>query len=702
MDLSNKIDDITSLLRETAESNKSMGEEMHKIRIAQENMTKSQKSSGNNPFEGIKPPTINDDDMAKAKAQNDMVRKTLKGDRETQEQRSLREEKEYKTNLLKAQTTTNQYLKTLTALQEMAKKPQTDTLMGQIGSMYTGTSDYLKNSRFQTMQGIGGLMQTGGKVVSGIKKAVSIPSMWEDYRDKKSMDKSQRELKKQQAILAAREHKLRTNKKLSDQDKEKLLEQISAARKSADVASSEYSKHFSNQYVKLKKKTDKGFRRLDSETTGDLKQHIRDNLFDRMSQETKFLQRSKSANYANQNPFDSSIRASYIDVGGITSNTGFNRRPSLINEGNGLSSKSMESQTSIESAHSQRLLDLMFGKKINESASPKTYGEYVSGIYRQLKHSNEFLDKIRVDIQRLKGSAQSQEVDSGKNGIISTIGSMVGSMLGKTLGGIGGLITRGLVTALPAIASVALPVLGVTGAAASGLYIGDKIADMTGMHDSGASMSDVGAGVKGMMKGNGFRASLDKSMETRVADKETQHQIDSQKEKFQNSLKLGGGSPHVSLTGIPTDILADMTNDEKTEIFDMWLGSTLLNTVPRSVYNSKKKSIMKSVMDRIDESDVANTEMKDILSKRDAKKGGSPTNMKSQTASSTQPTMAVQTTISSVSGSLGRDQLTAMQMQAKLIASEMMLMQQNPKYIEQQNKFAKESGNSFAGQMFGG
>ena len=57
--------------------------------------------------------------------------------------------------------------------------------------------------------------------------------------------------------------------------------------------------------------------------------------------------------------------------------------------------------------------------------------------------------------------------------------------------------------------------------------------------------------------------------------------------------------------------------------------------------------------------------------------------------------------MSSMGKSSGMDQLTAMTIQAKLIATEMLNMQKNPDYINQQKAYMKENGKQFATSLVG-
>lgn len=717
MSLKDTMAEVTSLLKETAENSKSMGDELRKVRESQDAMLKVTKDSKteSKPFEGMKPPV--DDDMAKAKAQNDSVRNAMKDksrEFETKEQKELREDKEYKRDLLKAQKTTNDYLKSLTALEEVAKKPEYDSVAG---SIYKGTSEYLKGTRFQTMQGIGGMMESGTKAVSTAKKIWNAPQTFKDYREKKAMDKEQKIIKKNQALLAAQEHKLKSKKDLSEEDRQKLLDKIASTRKTLDASTDAYSKQYASRYMRLKKRSDSAYKGINKDEMADLQEHIQSNISERFKTESDYLQRSKvRSTPENINPLVTpKVTASYIGTG--SSNSLFNGGLSIA-EGQGLSGRIPNEDKEIDRARSQRLLDMMFSRKISQTPSPKTYGEYVAGIFHELKDANEFLEKIYKNTRDMKSSGEEDEGGFG-GGLLSALGRGLGKtlgMAGRGIGMLGSFLTGGL--GLGGLLTTSVGSLGTLGAggmigaggllagsAAGGLAIGDKIADMAGMHDTGASLGDVGSGLKGVWNGKGFGASMEKAQTTRLVDKQTQERIDNTREEFQSSLKPGG-SPHASMVGIPPDVLGDMTDNEKTKIFELWMGSTLLNRVPPSSYRTGKHDIVKAVIDRMDSAKSENEDYQDLLKNRGkgGEGGSGPQAGRTPGGSvqSAQPTVEVKTTMSGISGALGQDQLNAMQMQAKLIAYEMMVMQSNPKYVEQQVKYARQQGNSVATTMFGG
>ncbi len=718
MSLKDTMAEVTSLLKETAENSKSMGDELRKVRESQDAMLKVTKANKteSKPFEGMKPPS-DDDDMAKAKAQNESVRNSMKdGSREleTKEQKELREDKEYKRDLLKAQKTTNDYLKSLTALEEVAKKPEYDSVAANI---YKGTSEYLKGTRFQTMQGIGGMMESGASAISTAKKIWNAPQTFKDYREKKSMDKEQKIIKKNQALLAAQEHKLKSKKDLSEEDRQKLLDKIASTRKTLDTSTDAYSKQYASRYMRLKKRSDSAYKGISKDEMGDLQEHIQSNLSERFKTESDYLQRSKLSQPKDniKNIPNPKVTASYIGTGG--SNSIFNGGLSIA-ESQGLSGRIPNENKEVERATTQRLLDMMFGRKISQTPSPKTYGEYVAGIFHQLKDSNEFLEKIYKNTRDMKSSGSDEESGFGAGGLLSALGRGLGKtlgMAGRGIGMLGSFLTGGL--GLGGLLTTGVGSLGTLGAggmigaggllagsAAGGLAIGNKAAEMMGMHENGASLGDVGSGLKGAWNGKGFSNSMENAQIERKVNKQQQEQIDSARKAFDESLK--SGTQHPSMVAVPPDIAGDMTDMEKTKVFDLWLGATLLKKVPMSSYRSGKHDIIKSVIQRMDSSKAENEDYQDLLKNRGkgGEKGSSLEGGRTPSGSvqSAQPTVEVKTTMSGISGALGQDQLNAMQMQAKLIAYEMMIMQSNPKYVEQQVKYARQQGNSVATTMFGG
>lgn len=718
MSLKDTMAEVTSLLKETAENSKSMGDELRKVRESQDAMLKVTKANKteSKPFEGMKPPS-DDDDMAKAKAQNESVRNSMKDssrELETKEQKELREDKEYKRDLLKAQKTTNDYLKALTALEEVAKKPEYDSVAANI---YKGTSEYLKGTRFQTMQGIGGMMESGANVISTAKKIWNAPQTFKDYREKKSMDKEQKIIKKNQALLAAQEHKLKSKKDLSEEDRQKLLDKIASTRKTLDTSTDAYSKQYASRYMRLKKRSDSAYKGINKDEMNDLQEHIQSNISERFKTESDYLQRSKPSQ-SKDNVKDTpnpKVTASYIGTGG--SNSVFSGGLSIA-ESQGLSGRIPNENKEVERATTQRLMDMMFGRKISQTPSPKTYGEYVAGIFHQLKDSNEFLEKIYKNTRDMKSSGSDEESGSGGGGLLSALGRGLGKTLGMAgrgigmLGsfltgglGLGGLLTTG-VGSLSTLGAGGMIGAGglLAGSAAGGLAIGNKAAEMMGMHENGASLGDVGAGLKGAWNGEGFGSSMENAQIDRKVNKQQQEQIDSARKAFDESLK--SGTHHPSLTAVPPDIVGDMTDMEKTKVFDLWLGATLLKKVPMSSYRSGKHDIIKAVIQRMDSSKAENEDYQNLLKNRGkgSEKGSSLEGGRTSSGSvqTTQPTVEVKTTMSGISGALGQDQLNAMQMQAKLIAYEMMIMQGNPKYVEQQVKYARQQGNSVATTMFGG
>ena len=353
----------------------------------------------------------------------------------------------------------------------------------------------------------------------------------------------------------------------------------------------------------------------------------------------------------------------------IEKNTKTNTQTTAINalSKNLISQKSLLSQLdkSVSAIESKSTGKLNADTKLSKNPAPTTFGEYISGIYTELKKANELNGKPKL--------AAAAEAASDEGGGIM-------GMMGKILPALGGLapMMGSIAAALPAIA-----------VAAGGAYLLKKTYDMTEQSTEGTTVGDVGAGIGGFVSGKGFS----KSLEDRQVDRVTAiHKKEGDKTVIEGAKTLFDRDQ----APIFAPYKKYMSDGDIEGLKDKYIDYRVGNSTYIQYKIDRNKLLKQAKEQQLGESSV-DSEFAQLT-------GGNASQTKPSTSDKgqgSQPKVNTQTSMSSMGKSSGMDQLTAMTIQAKLIATEMLNMQKNPDYINQQKAYMKENGKHFATSLVG-
>lgn len=581
---------------------------------------------------------------------------------------------------------------------EKKKKPsstnaQSSGMKGEelVGNLFKGISDTIGGIKefpvnvkrkvegaADWMHGIGSGEGIKSKISGGVDWVKDVAGGRQASTDRqKQLEETKKEINKEKMLLSAEEAELEKLKKQRGKNRDaKAIDELKTAvqtRKDTISTKSDYLGSIaSEEYLYQKGKQDKDYKLKGREKELVLKQ-MHDNIsssitsdIDPVKTSRRKVQTSDTSDVSSIGSIASKISGSSVDskqmltefkkleksLTAIEKNT-FQMLNASLN--GGLSSSLMDKKPNSV---------LTADTKLSRNPTPTTLGEYISGIYSELKQSNE-LNKSKPKLEEVSG-------ESG-GGIMDVLGKML-----PALGGLAPMMSS-IAGALPAIA-----------VAAGGAYLLKKTYDMTEQTTEGTTVGDVGAGIQGWISGKGFTQSLEDRQLDRVQKIHKKEgdatQVAGYKTQFENLIKPKL-QPYAKY----------ITNDQMSELEDSYIQSGLGN-ITHAEFNIARNRLIKSAKS-IEEQDTQATEEYKTLT---GEKPKVETPSKSDKGEGARSNVTTQTSMTSMGASSGMDQLTAMTIQAKLIAMEMLNMQKNPDYVNQQKSYMKENGKQFANALVGG
>lgn len=670
------------------------------------------------------------DDADAAKEQNKQAVDELAGAKESKQKeddrKAVEEERKTTKELLITQKettevllTANDYLKQLASLterntklledQRAGKRTEDETLAhvisGTIKTALSSGTDLLSSS-FDTggsiRGGSSGLFTGAGKLVQGLAGIGSIVTggiggayeqtaggglkSWNRQRKLKSYES---QMNDEKALLSAQQAKLE-DMKSEGADKKDILTQLKVVRdkkRSIRDIGDEYGQLFGEESVYQRGKRSKTFRGFSDDDKDDLASQVGGNFYSRATDDLKWVGRKDRKDLKEPKSPQIGNLASILGIGSLSDISSESSGGIFGGGGGGSSAK-----------------DIM-EYRVQSATNPSTYGQYVGGIFDQLRKLNRYL----VDERSLEGKSGTGEGGDESGGMLSNISSFLGSGL-KKLGGLIGraasTIGRGLgsvgsllgsdVGALAGsgLAGGAAVAAGSVAAAAGGLYIGNKIAESTGMADNGTSVGDITAGVGSALTGEGFMKGLETRQIARKqsSDREKQReaQIKATNEAHENRTPVG------AWLNFTKEEMAVMNQEEIDRLGSVFAAMSNNEPGAEPAYWSYKKQLLQ----------IAKQRTTQMLSDKQAVKslGGGGSDLDVQSGESagnggrSPESSRSEVGLSSVAGTVesAQDKFNMMSIQAKLIAMEMMKMQRTPEYVDQQEQFYKKQGYATA------
>ena len=321
----------------------------------------------------------------------------------------------------------------------------------------------------------------------------------------------------------------------------------------------------------------------------------------------------------------------------------------------------------------------VFDIQLRDASNPSTSGEYIVGIYKELRKKNDTPPPMPM-------APSSEGGGMGMMGILSKLGPMLTS-LGPMLAG-----------AASAIGAVAAPLAVALG----GAYAIKKTSDMMDESNQGTTLSDVivggGKGFKAFLKGESF------------SDAFTGHQTEratknNNREEDAKLLKAHGDQfdKLVKPKFNPNYVSADQLENLKQLYIDK-----ATHKISATEYDRARNSLMQQSKDNEQESSLLKDDFIAVTtgkpkttkqSQSNTPEGGSGGDVPRSSSKEVVDTKSNAQTMSQYSGI---DQMTAMTIQAKLIAMEMMAMNNSSDYINKQKDIMKTAGVSMAEKLYGG
>jgi len=606
-------------------------------------------------------------------------------------------EQEFNERTLKTQFSTNSYLEQLLKLtrenQETAKK-QTNSFdkpkrnePGFLEKTSLMKHD-AENPYSKFIGNVADLGLQGKKLFSGVKEKITDRKEGSTTRQK-DITKYTADINRDKALLSAEEAKLEKLKKARGKNRDveaiKEMEESVNSRKTGIKSKSEkFADTTAEEYLYQKGKSDKNFQfkgtekdLMKDQLSGNiLHSTIKDIFPDKKTTKEKTSTQAVSedtllnkldrllSNHIQKTPSKKdngeSVIAPFKQKNGITDTISPKNKGSKDIEG-----KSTKASGSV------------FDIPIREASNPSTSGEYIVGIYRELRKKNDTPPPMPM-------APPSEGGGMGMMGILSKLGPMLAS-LGPMLAG-----------AASAIGAVAAPLAIALG----GAYAIKKTSDMMDESNQGTTISDVvvggGKGFKAFLKGESF------------SDAFTGHQTERASKNFQrdadkDTIKMFGDKfdKEIKPKFNPNYVTPDQLENLKQLYIDKGM-----HKITANVYDRERNALMQQSKDNEQESATLKDDFSTITSTKPKSTNQAQSNNidagSVQRSTSSKEVVETKSNAQVMGQYSGMDQMSAMTIQAKLIAMEMMAMNNSSDYINKQKDIMKTAGVSMAEKLYGG
>lgn len=591
-------------------------------------------------------------------------------------------EQEFNERTLKTQFSTNSYIEQLLKLtrdnQETAKKQNnivSASKRNEPGFLEkTSLMKHDDNPYGKFIGSMADLGLQGKKIFSGVKEKISDRTSGSTTRQK-DITKYTTDINRDKALLSAEEAKLEQLKKARGKNRnteaiKEMEEAVKTRKTDIKSKSQQFADTTAEEYLYQKGKSDKNFKFKGTEKDL-MKDQLSGNI---LHSATKDIFSEKKA--TKQPVVEDTILGKLDKL--ISDNL---KKTPTKTEGDvySIPESKLKNRKDTKSKTPEALsnkVGSIFDIPLKEASNPTTSGEYIVGIYREMKKKND-IPKIPPMTPPSEGGGM------GMMGILSKLGPMLAS-LGPMLAG-----------AASAIGAVAAPLAIALG----GAYAIKKTSDMMDESNQGTTLSDVvvggSKGFKAFLKGESFtdaftghqteRASKNFNRE---ADKDSINQMNAQ---FDMLVK-----PKLN----PNYVTADQIENLRKMYIDKGM-----NKIPVSEYVAARDSLIQQ--SKYSEQESA-TLKEDFTSTTGNKKS---TKQQSNNVdggndvipqSSSKEVVDTKSSVLTMSQHSGMDQMTSMTIQAKLIAMEMMAMNNSSDYINKQKDIMKTAGVSMAEKLYGG
>lgn len=672
----------------------------------------------------MKNPSTDDSDMAE-KINNRIImrkREEYETSKELIKSKEKTPEQEFNERTLKTQFSTNSYLEQLLKLtrenQEGVKK-QTNifekpkTKRNELG--FIEKTSAMKDSENPYSKFIGNMADLGlqGKqLFSGVKAKLSGST-----RRQKDITKYTADINRDKALLSAEEAKLEKLKKTRGKNRDvaaiKEMEEAVKRRKTGIKSTSEkFADTTAEEYLYQKAKSDKNFQfkgiekdLMKDQLSGNiLHSTIKDVFPDKKTTKEKTT-KEKTTNQSVSE--DTLLKKLDKLLSTHIQKTPYNKDKSpkwqkpefLVNGRNGKGNvKTSPANDDIhgiiprkrkDDIHRKRKDDKdieinasgsVFDIPLREASNPSTSGEYIVGIYKEIKK--------KTDTPAPKPMTTPSEGGGGMSmmGILSKLGPMLAS-LGPMLAG-----------AASAIGAVAAPLAVALG----GAYAIKKTSDMMDESNQGTTLSDIvvggGKGFKAFLKGESFTDAFT-GHQTERASKNFNREADEKANKALGDQFDKLVKPKFNPNYVTTDQLENLKQ--------LYIDKAN-HKITATEYDRARNSLMQQSKDSEQESAT----LKDDFTNVTAGKPKATKQPQSNTPgggsggdvprSSSKEVVDTKSNAHAMSQYSGIDQMTAMTIQAKLIAMEMMAMNNSSDYVNKQKEIMKTAGVTMAEKLYGG
>jgi hypothetical protein len=607
-------------------------------------------------------------------------------------------EQEFNERTLKTQFSTNSYLEQLLKLtrenQEGAKKQTNsfDKPKRNEPGFLEKTSDmkYSENPYSKFIGNIADLGLQGKKLFSGVKEKISDRKSGSTTRQK-DITKYTADINRDKALLSAEEAKLEKLKKARGKNRDveaiKEMEESVKSRKTGIKSKSEkFADITADEYLYQKGKSDKNF-----QFKGTEKDLMKDQLSGNILHSTiKDIFPDKKTTKEKTSTQAVSEDTLLIKLDRLLSNH-IQKTPSKKDNGESVIAP-FKQKTAITDTispknkggkdiegKSTKASGSVFDIPLREASNPSTSGEYIVGIYKELRKKNDTPPPMPM-------APPSEGGGMGMMGILSKLGPMLAS-LGPMLAG-----------AASAIGAVAAPLAVALG----GAYAIKKTSDMMDESNQGTTISDVvvggGKGFKAFLKGESFSDAFT-GHQTERATKNNNREMDAK------TLKAYGDQfdKLVKPKFNPNYVSADQLENLKQLYIDK-----ATHKISATEYDRARNSLMQQSKDNEQESSSLKDDFTAVTTgKPKATKQSQSNTPEGGTGgdvprSSSKEIVDTKSNAQAMGQYSGIDQMTAMTIQAKLIAMEMMAMNNSSDYVNKQKEIMKTAGVTMAEKLYGG
>lgn len=675
-----------------------------------------------NAEEKKKKTSTDDSDIAE-KANNRIImrhREEYETSKELRKSKEKTPEQEFNERTLKTQFSTNSYLEQLLKLtrenQEGVKK-QTNIFekpkTKPNGPGFFEKTSAMKESENPYSKFIGNMTDLGlqgKKLFSGVKEKISDRKSGSTTRQK-DITKYTADINRDKALLSAEEAKLEKLKKARGKNRDieaiKKMEEAVKNRKTGIKSTSEkFADATAEEYLYQKGKSDKNFQfkgtekdLMKDQLSGNiLHSTIKDIFPDKKPTKKKPTNQSVSE--------DTLLKKLDKLLSTHIQKTPYNKDKSpkwqkpefLVNGRNGKGNvKTSPANDDIhgiiprkrkDDIHRKRKDDKdieinasgsVFDIPLREASNPSTSGEYIVGIYKEIKK--------KTDTPAPKPMTTPSEGGGGMSmmSILSKLGPMLAS-LGPMLASAAG-----------AIGAVAAPLAVALG----GAYAIKKTSDMMDESNQGTTLSDVvvggGKGFKAFLKGESFTDAFTEH-QTERASKNNQREAD------KNTIKALGDmfDKQVKPKFNPNYVTSDQLDNLKQLYIDKGM-----HRITATEYDRTRNSLMQQSKDNEQESSTLKDDFNAVTTGKPKSTKQSQSNTPEVggdgvSRSSSKEVVDTKSNAHTMSQYSGIDQMTAMTIQAKLIAMEMMAMNNSSDYVNKQKEIMKTAGVTMAEKLYGG